>query len=85
MLVTERLFIVHYTTWHSEENCEDSPLGGRMLLSYPLHKEIRQMLQERLLEADLGQCFRCPHIKVFLAFKIFSDPFYHSVAANWTF
>lgn len=33
LLVTERLFIVHYNTWHSEENCEDSPFGGCMLLS----------------------------------------------------
>lgn len=28
MLVTERLFIVHYNTWHSEETCEDSPFWG---------------------------------------------------------
>lgn len=28
LLVTERLFIVHYNTWYSEENGEDSPLGS---------------------------------------------------------
>lgn len=33
LLVTERLFIIHYTTWHSEENCKNSPFGGCMLLS----------------------------------------------------
>lgn len=33
LLVTERLFIVHYNTWYAEENGEDSPLGDLSVLS----------------------------------------------------
>lgn len=69
LLVTERLFVVHYAIRHSEENCGDSPSGGCMWLSSPLCKESKKMLEERSLEVDSDQCLRCPQMKVLLVFK----------------
>lgn len=76
LLVTERLFIVHYTTWHFEENYKDSPFGCcpslcTKRLSKCWRKDPWRLIWGSVLDALKWRCF-------FQSLKSFSDPFHHS-------